>query len=81
MKYREEIVKWSHDAAIRDSSLEAKQDLVKRQIDIELRESERHETYDPISHRIASPREALRRAKFFSEDYLNKEFDIFWTLV
>lgn len=30
---------------------------------------------------IASPREALRRAKFFSEDYLNKEFDIYWTLV
>ena len=30
---------------------------------------------------IANPREALRRAKFFSEDYLNKEFDIFWTLV
>lgn len=79
-KYREEIVKWSHDAAVRDSSLEAKQDFVKQQIDIELRESERHETYDPISHRIASPREALRRAKFFSEDYLNKEFDIFWTL-
>lgn len=30
---------------------------------------------------IASPREVLRRVKFFSEDYLNKEFDIFWTLV
>lgn len=80
-KYREEIVRWSHDEKVRGATLKDKLDFVKQQIDIELRESEGHETYDPKNHRIASPREALRRAKFFSEDYLNKEFDIFWTLV
>lgn len=80
-KFREEIVRWSHDETVRDSSLEAKQDFVKQQIDKELKESEKQNRYDPISHRIASPREALRRAKFFSENYLNKEFDIFWALV
>lgn len=30
---------------------------------------------------LVSPTEALRRARFFSENYLNKEFDIFWGLV
>jgi hypothetical protein len=29
---------------------------------------------------LANPRELLRRAKYFSENYLNKEFDIFWSL-
>ncbi|MFT4639666.1 MAG: hypothetical protein ACI8T1_002991 [Verrucomicrobiales bacterium] len=43
--------------------------------------SEATDAYAPTTSSIASPREALRRAKFFSEDYLNKEFDIFWSLV
>jgi hypothetical protein len=39
------------------------------------------ERYAPTKYTIASAREALRRSKYFSEDYLNKEFDIYWTLV
>ena len=78
-KYREQIVRWSHE--VRDASLEAKQHYVVRKINDEMRKNEGHEPYTPRGHGIASPRESLRRAKFFSEDYLNKEFDIFWTLV
>lgn len=47
----------------------------------ELDHSEQSDPYARRTSTIASAREALRRAKFFSEDYLNKEFDIFWTLV
>lgn len=40
--------------------------------------SERLNRYERATPSMAAPREALRRAKYFSEDYLNKEFDIFW---
>src|SRR5437867_1018715 len=46
-----------------------------------MEQTEQSERYAPRASTIASAREALRRAKFFSEDYLNKEFDIFWILV
>ncbi len=32
------------------------------------------------SEGVTSVREGLRRAKYHSEDYLNKEFDLFWSL-
>ena len=38
------------------------------------------ERHDKPKSGYCSPREALRRAKYFSEDYLNKEFDIFINL-
>jgi hypothetical protein len=80
-RYREKIVDWSHDDAIRDSGLEEKQQFVIDRINEEMAVSERLNRYDRPTSSIASPREALRRAKYFSEDYLNKEFDIFWGLV
>ena len=40
--------------------------------------SERLNRYERATPSTAAPREALRREKYFSEDYLNKEFDIFW---
>jgi hypothetical protein len=46
-----------------------------------MQRSEQSEPYAPRTFAIAAAMEALRRAKFFSEDYLNKEFDIFWILV
>lgn len=80
-RYREKIVAWSHDEVVRHGTLDEKIRHVSRKLDEELVRSEQSTRYaHPISA-IASPREALRRAKFFSEDYLNKEFDIFWTLV
>ncbi len=80
-RYRQMIVAWSDDPAVRGSPLKDKQRFVEEQLDDALKRSEQLEPYARPTSGVASPREALRRAKFFSEDYLNKEFDIFWTLV
>ena len=79
--YRKQIVAWCHEEEVREGSLEEKQRHVEQKIHAELASSEETDTYAQTASSIASPREALRRAKFFSEDYLNKEFDIFWSLV
>src|SRR5262249_1069615 len=47
----------------------------------ELQRTQQSERYTPRIPGIVTAREALRRAKYFSEDYLNKEFDIFWILL
>ncbi len=80
-QYRKKIVNWTHDEAISDCDIAEKQQFVIDKINKELLESECLSRYEKPTSSIASPREALRRAKFFSEDYLNKEFDIFWSLV
>ncbi len=78
-RYASKIVGWSHEKG--SAALPEKLQFVTQRLDAEMRASERLERYAPANAGIASPREALRRAKYFSEDYLNKEFDIFWTLV
>ncbi len=45
-----------------------------------LAETEAQTRYSTKKSGYCSPREALRRNKYFSEDYLNKEFDIFLNL-
>jgi len=70
-------VTWSHEVG--NKSLEEKKQIVAQKIKAEMIESERGTPRNP-RNLIASPREALRRAKFYSEDFLNKEFDIFWYL-
>ncbi len=79
--YRKQIVAWSHDEEVRGANLDQKQDYVAGKISDELKRTEQSERHARPATSIATPREALRRAKYFSEDYLNKEFDIFWTLV
>ena len=79
-KYREQIVKQSYDEAIKGASLAVTQQIVATQIANETMANEQDEKYSLANSGIASPREALRRVKFFSENYLNKEFDIFWSL-
>jgi hypothetical protein len=80
-QYRKKIVNWSHDESIRGSHIDEKQQFVIDKINEETVASERLSRYERATSSIAAPREALRRAKYFSEDYLNKEFDIFWGLV
>ena len=80
-KYRKKIIDWCHEAGEIGLPIEGKHKYVESKIKDELDGSERNDRYDKPSSSIASPREALRRAKYFSEDYLNKEFDIFWSLV
>lgn len=80
-RYWRKVAEWSHAPAVRSASLAEKLRHVEKKLAEEIRNSEKPERYDPPESKIASPREALRRAKFHSEEYLNKEFDIFWTLV
>ena len=80
-EYRKIIIRLCHEFAARDPSLESMQEFVRAKLDAAISESERLDRYARPTYTVASPREALRRAKFFSEDYLNKEFDIFMSLV
>jgi hypothetical protein len=80
-QYRKQIVQWCDDESIKDCSLEEKQKYVTAKFNAEIKASERPNRYDHPVSSMATPREAVRRAKYFSEDYLNKEFDIFWCLV
>lgn len=61
--------------------MDEKEHYVSQKLKAELNKSEQPDRYSPPKYTIASAREVLRRAKYFSEDYLNKEFDIFWALV
>ena len=76
--YTKRIVEWCHEK--RSSSAESMLAHVTARLKDEVERSDVSERYAPTKSTIASAREALRRSKYFSEDYLNKEFDIFWTL-
>jgi hypothetical protein len=80
-RFWNQIVELSDDPAIKNGTLEEKKLFVKHQLARMILESESHDRYDRPTDSLAGAREALRRAKYFSEDYLNKEFDIFWGLV
>src|SRR5206468_8858939 len=80
-RYANQIVAWTEEEPIRGRTREEKMEYVRQKLEQELKRSEQSERYARPASSIASWREVLRRAKFFSEDYLNKEFDIFWTLV
>jgi len=80
-RFWRQIVEWSHEESVRSSTLEKKLLHVEGRLKVELEKSQVAERYAAPRSAIASPTEVLRRVKFFSEDYLNKEFDIFWSLV
>ena len=79
--YRKLIVEWSHENSVLKKPIENKICHVKKKHEYESREHEQTDRYSSQNKGIASAREAVRRAKYFSENYLNKEFDIFWALV
>lgn len=79
-KFAEQIIEWTDEPAVLSAAREEK----KRYVRQKLKELERDiavERYAPYKYTIASSREALRRTTFFSEAYLNEEFDVFWSLV
>jgi hypothetical protein len=80
-KYAEQIISWIQEDAIRGRTREETLKYVRQKLVEELKRGEQSERYALPASTIATAREALRRVKFFSEDYLNKEFDIFWILV
>lgn len=78
--YCRQIISWANDDAVRCSTPEEKERYVRRKLAAEIEKSEQLDRYASPKKSIASAREALRRAKYFSENYLNKEFDIFFAL-
>lgn len=77
-QYEARIVQWCDE--VKEASLEEKKAYVRKNIEEEKKINDGFEPHEKSRRGIVSPTEALRRAKFFSEDYLNKEFDIFWGL-
>lgn len=80
-EYKKKIVEWTHEASRQTEDINLIQQLVTNKIQLAMVSSERENRYDKPSSSITTAREGLRRTKYFSEDYLNKEFDIFWGLV
>ncbi len=56
------------------------QKVIEKRFAEETKASEQPGRYSPTKGGMLTPREALRQVKYFSEVYLNKEFDIFWLL-
>jgi len=79
-QYQRLIVTWAQDDEVRLASTEQKLEHIKAKLDRVMSESEASDRDAPRRPGVKSPREALRCSKFQSEDYLNKEFDIFWSL-
>ena len=80
-EYRKKVIQLCMDAPDDIADQASMVQYVNRALDKEMAENEPLERYAPAKYTVATAREALRRSKYFSEDYLNKEFDIFWTLV
>ena len=79
--YRKLIIEWSHEETVLDEPFEKKEDHARKKHEAECKKHEQSNRYAKQNkNAIASVREAVRRAKYFSENYLNKEFDIFWSL-
>ena len=60
--------------------LSEKEDFISSMLEKLISDNEAKEKYDKPKSGYCNPSEALRRSKYFSEDYLNKEFDIFINL-
>ncbi len=78
--YSKLIIEWSHEKSVQHKALKEKENHVKKKHNAECKKHEQSDRYAKQNNSIASVREAVRRAKYFSENYLNKEFDIFWAL-
>jgi hypothetical protein len=67
--YRKQIIELSNNEAVRDEELGEKLHYVTKKINAEIAASERLNRYAAPTSSIASAREVLRRAKYYSEDY------------
>ena len=79
-QYVRQIIEWATAPELKDKELEEIESIVSKKLNHKMSESEQLETYSTQTTGICNAREALRRVTFFSEDYLNKEFDIFLNL-
>ncbi len=74
------IVQLSDSNELQHLSTDEKISQVKAKLRALQDASEKTESYDKSKTGYCTPREALRRNRFFSEDYLNAEFNIFLSL-
>lgn len=79
-QYVNQIIEWATSQELKDKSVEEIEKAISQKLNQKMNESEQLETYSTKTTGICNAREAVRRVKFFSEDYLNKEFDIFLSL-
>ena len=80
-RYQEIIIELCKSYIDNGIELEGIEDFVEKHLNENLKKSAKKHKYDKSTNNVANCRELLRRAKYFSEDYLNKEFDIFMSLV
>ena len=74
------IVEMSDSNELSQLSTDEKLVKINRKLKILLEKSEKSERYDSNKTGYCTAREALRRNRFFSEDFLNAEFNIFLSL-
>ncbi len=72
------VLKWA--AEVDHADLDGRIQHVRKRLEHELFETRASKIDEPPKKGPVSPTEALRRARVYSEDYLNKEFDICWSL-
>ncbi len=79
-QYVRQIIEWATDPELAGKDVEEIEQSIIKKLNTKMHESEQLETYSTQRVGICHPREATRRVMFFSEEYLNKEFDIFLSL-
>ena len=79
-QYVRQIIEWVTAPELKNENLEEIEKVVSKKLNQKMSESEQLDTYSMQTIGICNAREAVRRVRFFSEDYLNKEFDIFLSL-
>lgn len=80
-EYTKQVIEWATHDEMRGLSSTEIAKSIEGKLKVLLEQTEQLDRYSKKSTGICTAREALRRVKYFSEDYLNKEFDIFLSLV
>lgn len=76
-RYWKRIAEWCIDPEFALLPDNEKIGAIEQRLKRLIEKTDQPERYSKVTDEICGPREALRRVKFFSENYLNKEFDIF----
>ena len=79
-QYVRQIIEWAAHSEMHGRNLADIEKEISKKLQYEMVKNDQLETYATQNTGICTAREAIRRVKFFSEDYLNKEFDIFLNL-
>jgi len=74
------ILQWNDDPSLAGLPIDQRVEAIKARLQEEVNRNEAKDRYEKLGSTIAKPYECLRRQRFFSEDYLNKEFDLFLSL-